>query len=84
MNSTRYSEDEVAEILRSADRMLGRKHTISEDCQSLGISRSSFYRWQYRYGLREPTRSPSVQELQLRLQRTEEQLAAFKVAAEGN
>ena len=51
MRSIRYSDDEVAEILRSVDRMFGQRIPITEICRLQGISRSTFYRWQRQHGL---------------------------------
>ena len=89
MSGTPYSDDEIAEILCRADRMIGERHSINHVCQSLGISRSSFYRWQRRFGLRAPVEEmvrvkQRVKSLEDEIARRETEVEALRIAAEGN
>lgn len=89
MSSSQYSDADVAEILRQADRMIGERLPVNEICRRLGISRSSFYRWQHRFGLRAPVsemirKKQRVEELEREVAERELEIASLRVAAEGN
>ena len=87
MSNTRYSDDQIAEILCSVDRMIDRNHSITDICRHHGISRSSLYRWQQRFGIQSDTgvnEPADIASLRQQLVRREQQVAALTVAAEGN
>lgn len=97
MSSSRYSDDEVVEILQNVDRLVGENVPITEICRRQGISRSSLYRWQRRYGIRprKPperdysaarfhSRSNRVERLERELHDRHVQIEALRVVAEGN
>lgn len=88
MSSKRYDERVIVDILSKVDRQLDHHHSITNICSQLGISRSSLYRWQQRYGLR-PSTSQQVKEskqariLARELSASRQAEQALRIAAEG-
>jgi len=59
----RRSLAEIEQLLIRADRMFGDGLLLDEVCSHLGISRSTFYRWQRRCGLQERKRALTAADL---------------------
>jgi transposase-like protein len=45
----RRNADEVARLLREADRDLAKGLTISDICRKQGIAETTYYRWRQRH-----------------------------------
>ena len=45
----RRTADEVARLLREADRDLAKGLTVSDICRKVGIAQTTFYRWRQRH-----------------------------------
>jgi putative transposase len=45
----RRSEDEVARLLKEADRDLAKGLTIADICRKVGVAQTTFYRWKRRH-----------------------------------
>lgn len=52
----RRSADEVARLLRDADRDLAKGLTVSDVCREIGVAETTYYRWRQRH---DPTRVDS-------------------------
>jgi putative transposase len=45
----RRNADEVAKLLREADRDLAKGLTVGDVCRKLGIAQNTYYRWRQRH-----------------------------------
>jgi putative transposase len=45
----RRNADEVAKLLREADRDLAKGMTVGDVCRKLGIAQNTYYRWRQRH-----------------------------------
>lgn len=45
----RRNADEIAPLLREADRDLAKGLTVSDICRKLGIAETTYYRWRQRF-----------------------------------
>jgi putative transposase len=45
----RRNADEVARLLRDADRDLAKGLTVSDVCRKIGVAQTTFYRWRQRH-----------------------------------
>jgi putative transposase len=45
----RRNADEVARVLRDADRDLAKGLTVADVCRKLGIAQNTYYRWRRRH-----------------------------------
>jgi putative transposase len=45
----RRNADEVAKLLRDADRDLAKGLTVGDVCRKLGIAQNTYYRWRQRH-----------------------------------
>ena len=45
----RRSEDEVARLLKDADRDLAKGLTVADICRKVGVAQTTFYRWKRRH-----------------------------------
>ena len=77
------NRDQIIELLRRVDRSLDHCNSIKEACERVGVSRSSFYRWQKKisgeqeeYKFRDKRREKMMQQL-------EDQVVALRFAASG-
>ena len=69
--------------------MMGDRLPINQICRNLGISRSSYYRWQRRFGLRAPVAEmvrtkQRVEALERDVSERDLQIESLRIAAEGN
>lgn len=78
------NREQIIELLKRVDRSLDHCGSIGEACESVGISRSSFYRWQRKilaeanqYGHHPKSQRKHIQQL-------EDQVTALSFAARGN
>lgn len=45
----RRSEDEVARLLKDADRDLAKGLTVADVCRKVGVAQTTYYRWKQRH-----------------------------------
>jgi putative transposase len=65
----RRDRDEVARLLREADRDLARGLTISDICRKVGIAETTYYRWRQRHDPAQVDTDRRCRELELELDR---------------
>jgi putative transposase len=51
----RWTADQIARMLREADRELAKGLTVPDVCRKLGIAQATYYRWRQRH---DPARAP--------------------------
>ena len=78
------NREQIIEILRKVDRSLDEFHSVKEACENLGVSRSSFYRWQKQIGIETPSESSTQGNHRKRIRYLEDQVTALRYAAQGN
>jgi transposase-like protein len=61
----RQNADEVARVLREADRDLAKRLTVDDVCRKLGIAQNTYYRWRRRYQPKELDAERRCRELEL-------------------
>src|SRR5258708_25971654 len=61
----RRNADEVARLLREADRDLAKGLTISDFCRKQGIAQTTYYRWRQRHAPGEVDNDRRCRELEL-------------------
>jgi putative transposase len=45
----RRDKDQVAQVLREADRDLAKGLTVADVCRKIGVAQTTFYRWRQRH-----------------------------------
>ena len=65
----RRNADEVARLLREADRDLAKGLTVADVCRQLGISANSYYRWRQRHDPAQVDEARRLRELQAEIER---------------
>jgi putative transposase len=65
----RRNRDEVARLLREADRDLAKGLTISDICRKVGIAETTYYRWRQRHDPAQVNTDRRCRELELELDR---------------
>jgi len=91
MKKTRKSPEQIIELLRQADVLLGKGQKVPEACRQLEISEQSYYRWRQKYGGMAPEMAKQLRSLEkenARLKRLVADqaldMAILKEAAKGN
>ena len=67
--SRRRNADEVARLLREADRDLAKGLTISDFCRKHGIAETTYYRWRQRHAPGQVDNDRRCRELELEVDR---------------
>jgi putative transposase len=65
----RRTADEVARVLREADRDLAKGLTISDICRKVGIAETTYYRWRQRHDPAQVDTDRRCRELEVDLDR---------------
>jgi putative transposase len=65
----RRNADEVARLLREADRDLAKGLTISDICRKQGIAATTYYRWRQRHAPGQVDNDRRCRELELEVDR---------------
>ena len=65
----RRTAEQIARLLREADRDLAKGLTITDVCRKLGISQNAYYRWRQRFDPAQVDDARRVRELQLEVER---------------
>ena len=65
----RRTADEVARLLREADRDLAKGLTISDICRKVGIAETTYYRWRQRHDPAQVDTDRRCRELEAELDR---------------
>lgn len=71
----RRNADEVARVLREADRDLAKGLTVGDVCRKLGISQNTYYRWRRRNDPKEANADRRCRELELETERLKKLVA---------
>jgi putative transposase len=65
----RWSADQIARLLKEADRDLAKGLTVSDICRKHGISQSMYYRWRQKSDPGKPDSDRRCRELELEVDR---------------
>ena len=65
----RRTADQIAHLLREADRDLAKGLTISDVCRKLGIVTTTFYRWRQQYDPAQVDETRRIRELEGEVER---------------
>ena len=91
MKKTRKSPEQIIELLRQADVLLGKGQKVPEVCRQLEISEQSYYRWRQKYGGMAPEMAKQLRSLEKENARLKKlvadqalDMAILKEAAKGN
>lgn len=91
MKKTRKSPEQIIELLRQADVLLGKGQKVPEACRQLEISEQSYYRWRQKYGGMAPEMARQLRSLEKENARLKKlvadqalDMAILKEAAKGN
>jgi putative transposase len=71
----RRNADEVARVLREADRDLAKGLTVGDVCRKLGIAQNTYYRWRRRRQPKELDAERRCRELELETERLKKLVA---------
>lgn len=71
----RRSADEVARVLRDADRDLAKGLTVGDVCRKLGIAQNTYYRWRRRHEPKEADAERRCRELEVETERLKKLVA---------
>lgn len=71
----RRNADEVARLLREADRDLAKGLTVGDVCRKLGIAQNTYYRWRQRHDPKELDAERRCRELELETERLKKLVA---------
>lgn len=71
----RRNADEVARVLREADRDLAKGLTVGDVCRKLGIAQNTYYRWRRRHQPKEFDAERRCRELELETERLKKLVA---------
>ena len=91
MKKTRKTPEQIIELLRQADVLLGKGQKVPEACRQLEISEQSYYRWRQKYGGMAPEMATQLRSLEKENARLKKLVAdqaldnqILKEAAKGN
>ena len=91
MKKTRKTPEQIIELLRQADVLLGKGQKVPEACRQLEISEQSYYRWRQKYGGMAPEAAKQLRSLEKENARLKKlvadqalDMAILKEAAKGN
>ena len=65
----RRTAEQIARLLREADRDLAKGLTVADVCRKLGISQNAYYRWRQRHDPARVDDARRVRELQIEVER---------------
>jgi putative transposase len=65
----RRNAEEVARLLRDADRDLAKGLTISDFCRKVGVAQTTYYRWRQRNDPKQPDSDRRCRELENEIDR---------------
>jgi putative transposase len=65
----RRKADEVARLLREADRDLAKGLTVGDVCRKLGIAQNTYYRWRQRHDPTQVDADRRCRELEIEVER---------------
>jgi putative transposase len=65
----RRTRDEVARLLREAERDLAKGLTVSDVCRKIGIAETTYYRWRQRHNPAQVDTDRRCRELELEIER---------------
>jgi len=71
----RRNADEIARLLRAADRDLAKGLTVADVCRKLGIVENTYYRWRRRNDPKEVDAERRCRELELETERLKKLVA---------
>jgi len=71
----RWSADQIARLLKEADRDLAKGLTVSDICRKHGISQSMYYRWRQKCDPSQPDSDRRCRELELEVDRLKKLVA---------
>jgi putative transposase len=71
----RRSADEVARVLREADRDLAKGLTVGDVCRKLGIAQNTYYRWRRRHDPKQFDADRRCRELEVEVDRLKKLVA---------
>jgi putative transposase len=71
----RRKADEVARLLREADRDLARGLTVGDICRKLGISQNTYHRWRRQHEPKQPDAERRCRELERETERLKKLVA---------
>jgi transposase-like protein len=67
--SKRRTADQIARLLREADRDLAKGLTVADVCRKLGIAENTYYRWRQQHDPAQVDDSRRARELQTEVER---------------
>ena len=65
----RRTAEEVARLLREADRDLAKGMTVSDICRKVGIAETTYYRWRQQHAPEQVDSDRRARELELEVER---------------
>jgi putative transposase len=71
----RWTADQIARLLREADRDLAKGLTVSDICRKHGVSQSMYYRWRQKRDPDKPDSDRRCRELELEVDRLKKLVA---------
>ncbi len=71
----RWTAEEVARLLREADRDLGKGLTVSDICRKQGIAETTYYRWRQKHAPDQIDADRRCRELELEVDRLKKLVA---------
>lgn len=71
----RRTAEEVARLLREADRDLAKGLTVSDICRKVGIAETTYYRWRQQYDPEQVDSDRRCRELELEVDRLKKLVA---------
>jgi putative transposase len=71
----RRSADEVARVLREADRDRAKGLTVGDVCRKLGIAQNTYYRWRRRHDPKQVDNERRCRELEVEVERLKKLVA---------
>jgi putative transposase len=75
----RRSADEVARVLREADRDLAKGLSVGDVCRKLGIAQNTYYRWRRRHDPQQVDGDRRCRELELETERLKRLVAELSL-----
>src|SRR5208337_3573027 len=75
----RRTAEEVARLLREADRDLAKGLTVSDICRKQGIAETTYYRWRQQYAPEQVDSDRRCRELELEVDRLKRLVAEFQL-----
>jgi putative transposase len=65
----RRNADEIARLLREADRDLAKGLTVGDVCRKLGVAQNTYYRWRQRHDPQQVDADRRCRELEIEVER---------------